>query len=994
MTKAGWQLLGIFFISAAPGVQAAAPVPLDVGPHHVRWRETRRVDAPQGPVDRNFEYVQLESGLNRWDPAAAKWVPTDSTIELFRDGAIVRNLQYSVIFSPNLANPGAIDILLPDGQRLSGQIMGIAYSLGARSVLVAEVKDCVGEVHGNEVLFRSAFSDIDADVKFIVNRGSLSQHVILKDRLPHPSAFGLNEDAHVELMTEWIEVPVVSKVPRTLEPAARGQRALTHERVSFASMEFVGGHAFSVAGEPTISVASSLESIDNRTFLLEKIPWRKFAAENQKLPERQAAIRNPTPAQAAVRQAALSPKIQSSINPSIQARLAQTPRPLPAKRIVKRTIKPVQMAQAAFAHPAGLVWDWELVSTVDKQVWRPDSTYYVAGPVTIKTNEFWGGTVIKFAPTNSAKITITGPITSHAGMYQPITLTARDDHSIGDPVGANVLSGYYGDKYLTLDGFTYGDNYALEHVRARHANIALHVIYGGSNVLRHVQVVNSKVGLSLSTASLYVDNGLFYDCQTNIVGVASSSLRGYNCTFYTNLYFNHGMATTIYLTNCVLAEITGIGVFGAYYGAYNFTDASGSSVFNPALAGKAYLLTTSSARNAGTTDIPSTLLADLRQRTTAPPLIISNDVTLDTVWTRHAQRDTDLVDAGYHYDPIDYAVSAVAVSNATLVITGGVAVAMFSANGIYLHANSHLISAGTPHTLNRFCHHNAVQEQSDNYFNPASARTVFTFWEPSASPPSMNFRWTGFDVAGAAPYHLNADSTSSFTNVVVRDCQFRGGQIYLVEDNTGSCAFTNNLFEYNAWLGWENKHLRFHNNLFVSCSGFISQSAENQNWSFTDNLLDNSTLENWSPGMVHNYNAFYNSASFYATYDTNANEKILTSLSYDIGKLARYYLPTNSTLLNAGSTTNAALVGLYHFTTLTNNLKELTNHLDISWHLPALDSSGLLLDQDGDGIPDAFEDRNGNGVYDSTLGETDWSTYNSLFGIGPGPGLVVFTPLK
>ena len=50
------------------------------------------------------------------------------------------------------------------------------------------------------------------------------------------------------------------------------------------------------------------------------------------------------------------------------------------------------------------------------------------------------------------------------------------------------------------------------------------------------------------------------------------------------------------------------------------------------------------------------------------------------------------------------------------------------------------------------------------------------------------------------------------------------------------------------------------------------------------------------------------------------------------------------------------------------------------------------LDYDGDGLPDYFEDRNGNGAYDSSSGETDWQTSNS--GINGAAGLQVFTPLK
>jgi len=52
----------------------------------------------------------------------------------------------------------------------------------------------------------------------------------------------------------------------------------------------------------------------------------------------------------------------------------------------------------------------------------------------------------------------------------------------------------------------------------------------------------------------------------------------------------------------------------------------------------------------------------------------------------------------------------------------------------------------------------------------------------------------------------------------------------------------------------------------------------------------------------------------------------------------------------------------------------------------------ILLDTDGDVIPDYLEDRNGNGSYDSGSGETDWQTSNS--GISGAAGLQVFTPLK
>jgi hypothetical protein len=50
-------------------------------------------------------------------------------------------------------------------------------------------------------------------------------------------------------------------------------------------------------------------------------------------------------------------------------------------------------------------------------------------------------------------------------------------------------------------------------------------------------------------------------------------------------------------------------------------------------------------------------------------------------------------------------------------------------------------------------------------------------------------------------------------------------------------------------------------------------------------------------------------------------------------------------------------------------------------------------DYDGDGIPDYFEDTNGNGAYDA--GDlTDWRTYNSANALNGNQRFQVFTPLK
>jgi hypothetical protein len=164
-------------------------------------------------------------------------------------------------------------------------------------------------------------------------------------------------------------------------------------------------------------------------------------------------------------------------------------------------------------------------------------------------------------------------------------------------------------------------------------------------------------------------------------------------------------------------------------------------------------------------------------------------------------------------------------------------------------------------------------------------------------------------------------------------------------------------------------------------------------WAFKDNLFDQSQLAHLSEDLAHENNAYYQSANFYTYYPTNGSEFILTNVTYQSGPMGDHYQPTSSMLINAGSLTNAAQAGLYHFTTTTNQVKEGFGHLDIGIHYVAVDTlTGLPLDQDGDGLPDYLEDWNGNGQVDT--GETDWDGYNTLLGVGSGPGLRVFTPLE
>ena len=103
-----------------------------------------------------------------------------------------------------------------------------------------------------------------------------------------------------------------------------------------------------------------------------------------------------------------------------------------------------------------------------------------------------------------------------------------------------------------------------------------------------------------------------------------------------------------------------------------------------------------------------------------------------------------------------------------------------------------------------------------------------------------------------------------------------------------------------------------------------------------------------------------------------------------------FYLPPDSPLIQEGSTT-ADQLGLYHFTTQTNQTPEGTSVVNIGYHYVATDVGGNPLDTNGDGIPDYLEDANGDGLFNAgDLG--DWQI--SPYGLGGTSKVVVFTPLK
>jgi hypothetical protein len=248
--------------------------------------------------------------------------------------------------------------------------------------------------------------------------------------------------------------------------------------------------------------------------------------------------------------------------------------------------------------------------------------------------------------------------------------------------------------------------------------------------------------------------------------------------------------------------------------------------------------------------------------------------------------------------------------------------------------------------------------------NPPKITAQFTKWAVMAGGPNQ-FRDNSTYGAGAFTdnefYGGNMGSYASsfyFTNCLV----FRVMTAFWAQGNAGSCTFQNCDF-YNGMLAlnrysgqsaslWNIQNTAFDGTAFVTCDNFNGT---------------NSTLFNYNAYNTNNlswqtYNSGYANAGTLEV--VGPNDVKVPNYNWQSSWFGSFYQPTNSPLIQAGST-NANLLGLYHFTTQTNQVPETNSIVTIGYHYVATDAYGNPLDTNGDGIPDYIEDSNGDGIYDT-----------------------------
>lgn len=989
----------LLWLTASVNLAAQETSVIERGAHYSKLKSVSTgLDEVGNSISVTNSYVQLETGLN-FRNAKGEWEESKAEFVAENGWAVARKGQHKVALFQNLNADGAVVLWTPDGKRMRSHVYGLAYfdTASGQSVLIATVKDSQAQLLGDNVLFYAdAFVELEADVRYTYTRGGFEQDIILREKPPGPEVFGFQpETTRLEVWTEFIEAERPRKQAKLINPeeVARGAEPLVDEGLGFGELGIGQGRTFRLGKEdPALSMVAKnwIETDDGGKFLVETVAVDSIEAGLESLPAKEggAGVKHP-------------------VHPGRLHAGYRAPKRVAPQEAVPATIPRLDRTRDlalldALSRP-GLVLDY--VTTNGSAInftFRHDTTYYVTGSFTVSgTTTFDSGTVVKYGNTGSPAINVSGNLVFRGEMYRPVILTAKDDNTVGEAIAGSTgsPSGNYAYRALNLTGGA-TQGMTLQHFRIAHAATALAANSFTSAyyplLLKHGQIANCQTAFYFAYGNSGIlthklQNMLLWNLTNVFKDTYYASIQCDNITANTATWFNNNpTSTTVTVNTSLLTDIANLGI---YTDAGTSFVGSASGVYAAAGGGKHYLAAASTHRNARSySSIDTTLGSELRRMTTSAPSIAGGDVTVDTTLAPTVQRDTDALDTGYHYPPLDYLATTLAVANSTLKLSYGVALGHSGSSSVWLKNGSTLKSQGLPNQPNVLVRYSAVQEGAlPGAPAHASGWATINPGGATTSHPLIDARFTSL-YADQGDWHLYTDGKgagASFPaqSVTLRDCQFYGGR--------------------NSFIGYGTANLpvSLNNNLWVQSSfwveGAVLVTAFNQHWWNTafdfwdgvagsvvkNSVFDNVVMTVAGTTIENSHNGYVPTAATKLPGSTG-NDATAPTFFYTSGGLGTWYHSTIDFLNDGNQSAGAA--GLYHHTVQTTQVKDISN-VDLGFHYIALKSgSPAPSDADGDGIPDYLEDRNGNNQPDSN--ETDPTISNT--GMTSSTSLELFTPLR
>ena len=964
------------------------------------WQRTVEQRLPDGRVvPREQSYIEYATGLHY--ATAEGWKESSETLELLADGAVARHGPIQMLFADNPNQPGALTVFTPQGRRYQTRVLGLVYAdagadpAAGRACLIAPLKEaCVGELlPPGQVIYRGAFEGTAADLRYTYKRSGYSQDVILRQQLPDPALYGFNGPVQLQV---WTELTDPEQWPT---PSASGTNA-GPARLDLQGLALGRGRAFPLEAAPqpggarrpaaqSLPISTRLhqvqDSVRRRHFLIEEIDQAKLRPQLEGLPAapRLSSVPAPRgqPVVEAIRARQPGP-LEAGLQRSARlAELSRQPGPVPGglraggpglgnslrartgEAVATGSRAPAGLAGVGPGEGSGFVLDYEtIVTPPESYTLRGDRTYFFVAPAFFTKLTIEGAAVAKF--TNGASITIYpnlleggcgGVLDLQTSPYRVAHLTSMHDDSLGDPIAGSTGHPADAGADVALQ-MECAANCELAHLRIAHAGTDLcwHGTWSGMPMrLSHAQITDCGTAIRAECSQFRLRDVLLANVGTALRSDHTGPVGvGEHLTVDRANVLNAG--TTLRLTNCLLVAVTNA---SGYTGAGNQEAADPALVFQTVGGGGHYLTDARPYRGVAVTNFDPTLRAELAQRTTYPPVFLSNAITTDLVLSPQARRDTGpQVDVGYHYAPLDYILSGVTVaSNVTLLATNGVALGLdyryldtsssswYPYHGVCLEGGAFL-SEGSPTAPNHVVRAGLVQETASGY-PPGAAAGFCDGFAADSREAVARFRFTEIvEAAGEGPLFgggacsralewshgaiWNARLQVSATNglcVGLTNNSFQRGQIYLEPCGSGG------LFHG-------------HNNLFRFLD--VTFYPGDSTWTLGDNFFDQSLVDDGGLPLTATHNAYFQATNCLSDEEA---PMVLTHWTYQAGPLGPFYQPTNSALLRSGSRSGSESC-LYHFTTQLDQQKAATSPVSIGVHYAALalgqDQTTVWFDDD------------------------------------------------
>ena len=845
----------------------------------------------------------------------------------------------------------------------------------------------------NEIVFSNCFAGIKASIRLRNTRSGLEHFVILHESPADPASLGLSAGARVEMLTEQLagETPSARTriIQRETDPAKRAamlEPDFNDTELLFGAMKMGSGNAFGT-GTRTNSetsfarypVGKSYQTIANRRILIEAVEHRRALPALKLLPVTTNTLSWPDAALDAASDRKTAQRARKL--PTLAARIDNggTPASIRAVAALANDRTDALLAGSKTVEAPAFVIDWHVTLNgyiETDLIFRGDTTYLVNEPTVLAgTITIEGGTVVKFSQYAFLTVDANASLMCDTTNHLPAVFTCYDDNSVGAslPGSTGIPS-----QYESCAFYFYSGAWEFRNVRFTHLGYPFYS-EGGAITLRNVQVLDAAIVFQTGPVLLKVFNGLFKDCAYLYEG-GEPTFLGEHLTIHnaTRLGYSWSPSTTsLTLKNSLLFGIQNPSDNVGPYDDSGTASPSTSPFATTVEGGSHYLPASSPHLDAGGTDIDPELRNSLTEMTVLAPEMLTGNQTTDRILSRRSIRDTNALtapDRGYHYPAIDYVAKDFTIQNCTVTLQGGVALgAAFSATyGSALSLGSgKLNSIGTPTRMNQVLRLNQVQE------NPV-VRGLAAFGGGGGIPkPEITLRFTEMSALADEQNHMYL--VNVFGPIELCHNSFFNGAVYshLYGGSVQVVGLTNNLWRSVAatFHGLSPAYLHLYNNTFID--GSFTFDGGNSTWRIYDNVFDK-TKRYYDSSAIGSSNIYAGTASGDQTpLPTDIAYVPVNSLSYSTGALGRFYAP--SLLADIGSR-NADAAGLYHFTTSTNQVKELASRVDAGFHCVALNTGNEFVDADADELGDYLEDTTANGLFDSG----DLSDYRNKDSDGDG----------